>query len=266
MPKLSREAEAIARKGFFKVHWSYVKKGLARKVGPSAHLLLTALATYMNRKRECYPSNATLSTVTGLSVSTIVRSKKRLKSLGLIRYELVREKGHTFDRYKLALIADRKTLPNVNAQGSEDIGTDIRLLHDYLDAYPKDSTYLQNNADQLKELKFPPVVLKMIQQTRASMDRARLYFAMATINTLHVCCDKIDQPFYAQVRGQIKSLIKFANIMFEAAEREDVDYEVAIQSFLTWVGRRRRTKTLNWGILPLLAGDWVQSVKPPPEE
>jgi DNA-binding transcriptional MocR family regulator len=57
----------------------------------SAHAKLTALAisSYYNwnKKQMCWPSNKTLSNATGLSISSVVRSKKELAREGFLEVQ-----------------------------------------------------------------------------------------------------------------------------------------------------------------------------------
>jgi len=76
----------------------YITKVLKSEVSPPRKLLLIILANYSDEFGESYPSHATLSRLTGLNRSTVIRNLKALRDEGYLEWT---NRDSTSNLYKL---------------------------------------------------------------------------------------------------------------------------------------------------------------------
>lgn len=74
----NEEADSL----FLKVHLSFYKSGLSSKLGSARSNVLLTLATYMNERGGCYPTQRQLAERSGMDLKTI---NKHINSLLAVR-------------------------------------------------------------------------------------------------------------------------------------------------------------------------------------
>jgi hypothetical protein len=257
--------------GYIPLYFEFFRNGIAAKIGAHAGWVLLAISSHKNHKTgDCYPSNKLIAHETGLSIQTVIRCKKVLRSLGYLDYRVTRMRNpdsgamSTREMYTIPDLRGVK-LPNVNLRlgklSNEDVGLDLHLIEQYTQTFPKDAVYLQANFNSLKKIRIYPELLKRAQESGKGPEDIYMFFALATINALQVYGAQYGKPFFAQVKGNLSNLVHFANTMIDASEKLGVDYEASIERFMKWTKFRKKTKQLNFGIVPLLADEWVVTLK-----
>lgn len=100
-----KEYKEVDQNLFFKVSIKVIKEGyLLPSLSGSELKALLAIASFINNQSQAYPSQIYISSITGLSVSTISKSVQRLSKKGLleIRKEFAEGNKFTNNRYVLS--------------------------------------------------------------------------------------------------------------------------------------------------------------------
>lgn len=260
--------------GFFKFHWSLFRSGMGHEVGPHAGWLLCALQTYANplTGEDCFPSNERLAKDTHMGVSSVIAAKKKLKEVGLIDYKIVRmlrdnpkpNQSKHFNRtyYKLKPVQVTGANIEIPEGLSSDLVASLETLDSNIKGLPKEAAYLQASMRTLRTMKVYKQALQVAKAEGIKADKIYLHFALNTIIALKTFGAHVKKPFYARVKGQAANLVKFADKMFEASDLlPDSLYEQTIAKFMDWMRENRSGKSLNYGILPLLAEDWLSELR-----
>ncbi|MDB9705194.1 helix-turn-helix domain-containing protein [Gammaproteobacteria bacterium] len=86
----------------------FITKVLKKETTPTKKLLLIILANYSDEFGESYPSHATLSRLSGLNRSTVIRNLSALKKDGLLEWK---GRNSTSNLYKLLVNQGGGTVP-----------------------------------------------------------------------------------------------------------------------------------------------------------
>lgn len=258
--------------GFVKLHWSLFRSGYGKLLGPQAGWLLCALATRADRDGKCHPSNELLSRETGMSISTIVAAKKELKRLGFIKYEVVRKllrpnekdprkRFQNIQYYTVLALKPPQPISEIQADANEEIGPVLKSLDYLLGEHPVAASFLQANVEDLATMKVMKKSIEWGQSNDVSGDKVRLYYAISTIHNLLKTAATLDRPIALTVMDPhgLSRLKKLVGLLTVASERAGKLYEESVSDFMRWLDDKKKNKTLNLGILPLLAEEWVKS-------
>lgn len=251
--------------GFFKVHWSFFKSGLAAKLGPSTGWVLMALHRYANAEGHCHPSNKTLGRDTDLSVSYIVVAKKQLQKAGLIDYKIVREGKKNRTYYRLKPLRGAEVLSDVDKDLAAAHPTDVKrylgLLKKYATQYKQEASYLKTHLQTLKEMKVYPSVLNTLKKEGMDLGNAYLYFALSLVHTLKTVSVQSAEPFPVRVQNNTSRIVQVANSMFKVSSLLSIAYEDALLKFMGWVHQKKAHINLHLGILGPLSDEWARGEK-----
>jgi hypothetical protein len=260
--------------GFVRLYWSLFRSGYGRLLGPQAGWLLCALSTRADKDGNCHPSNELLSRETGMSISTIVAAKKELKRLGFITYRTVRKllrpnetdprkRFHNIQYYTVLPLQPPRPIEELAQYANQDVGAVMKSLDFLMREHPNAASFLQANIEELKNMKVLKQSLEWAAQNDIDESKVRLYFAITTIHNLLKGAEKLDRPISIPVmeQGNLGRLIKLVSIISTISEKRGKLYEETLMDFMRWLGEKKRSKTLNLGILPLLAEEWVRSAR-----
>jgi hypothetical protein len=258
--------------GFVKLHWSLFRSGYGKLLGPQAGWLLCALATRADKDGKCHPSNELLSKETGMSISTIVAAKKELRRLGFVKYEVVRKLLRPNDPdprkrflniqyYTVLPLKPPKPIEEVIQQDNSELGTVLQSLNYLMGEHPNVASFLQANLEELKSMKIMKRSLEWAASNGVEESKVKLYYAISTVHNLLKNAAKIDRPIAIPIMDPqgLSRLIKLVGILMAASDKHGRLYEESISDFVCWLEDKKRNKTLNLGILPLLADEWVRS-------
>jgi hypothetical protein len=104
---------------------------------PSVKLVLFVMANYADERGSCYPSEAHLGKICGISARQVRRCIKQLEEMEVVR---VQHRTGTSNRYFLTLDTHVRGSPDTRATGGVDVGD--RGVRTPTSAYTKE---IQNN-------------------------------------------------------------------------------------------------------------------------
>lgn len=251
--------------GYFKVYWSLFSSGQSGVLGPNAGWLLCALARHADKNGKCHPSNQLLAKETGMGISTVIKAKKQLRETGYITYKTVRNLGpngeiRNIQYYTVKPLKPVVELPELKLSQDQDMNALLTSLDYMCREYPSIATYLSVHEDEMVKMKVPQRTLDWAEKTDVEANRVYLYYALSTVHTILKATRKLEIPANIYVMDQ-QGLERLGQLVKTFGGRSTTSgdpYEITVSKFIGWVVEKKKNKSLNLGILPLLAEEWVR--------
>lgn len=257
MPK-KRIKKPFKGDGFSAVHWSFWDSGHVSLLGPTAWTVLSALHRYADKNGYAFPGVKTLARVTGLSMPTISRAKKKLVDLEYIIITRSRLRGHEF---RMKPLRNEKVKLSV----AKDADTSWKLLlgdvAEFKSKYRSEAAECERNITTLRKIVAAPPLATLAEKHKSNLDPVYLFYALHTHDYMTRLCKENNRIFNNRLHGKTPALVSLINRVIPKARQAKQEYLVALDSFFVYLQVEKASKDLNYGLLPGLALDWLRHLE-----